>query len=278
MKKQITNFIFDRPALHMRFSGLSRLLGRAKTPAFSGWGMTSESVPPWVLPSGPDDKDFAHANELLLKGIHEETFILTQFREVPSIDRLIRELMWRHYLIFWSARYAMKATRQSENNFAECGVCDGLTSYFVANAFSSSKASKFFLYDAWEAMVEKNLLPSEKSMAGAYHHLSVENTKRNLSEFQGSLIFNQGYIPESFASAKNPESVSWLHIDLNSAKATLSALEFFFDRVLPGGVILFDDYAVAGYQDTRSAVDSYFLGKPGVFLPAPTGQGLFFKL
>jgi hypothetical protein len=262
----------------MRFSGLNRLLGRAKPPAFSGWGMTSESVPPWDAAGNSIDADFARANELLLKAIHEQKFHLTQFRDVPSIDRLLQQLMWRHYFVFWSARYAAEATKQNENHFVECGVCDGLTSYFVAKGFSTSKKSTLYLYDAWEAMVETHLMPSEKTMTGAYHHLSVENTKNNLLEFQENLIFNKGYIPKSFATAKTPAEVSWLHIDLNSANATLSALEFFFNRVLPGGVILFDDYAVAGYQDTRTSVDSFFVRKPGIFLPTPTGQGLFFKV
>ena len=89
------------------------------------------------------------------------------------------------------------------------------------------------------------------------------------------MIFNEGFIPGSFATATNPEKIMWLHIDLNSSQPTLAALEFFFDRLQKGGVVLFDDYA--GYPDTKRITDTFFKDKPGILLPLPTGQAVFFK-
>ena len=78
-----------------------------------------------------------------------------------------------------------------------------------------------------------------------------------------------------FQKAENPTQINWLHIDLNSSEATQSSLEFFFDKLVSGGVILFDDYG--GFKDTRKIVDEFFKSKNGHFTNYPTGQGNFIK-
>ncbi len=134
-----------------------------------------------------------------------------------------------------------------------------------------------FLYDAWEGMKAENLLKSESNNINNYDYLDVENTKRNLKDFSNRIVFNKGYIPDSFKTSVNPEKLSWLHIDLNSSIATKAALDYFFDKILPGGVILFDDYSHRGYEDTMKMIDNYFEGKDGILMPIPTGQAIFFK-
>ena len=93
-----------------------------------------------------------------------------------------------------------------------------------------------------------------------------------------NIFFNQGILPDTFQKSKNPSSVSWLHIDLNASIPTLKTLEFFYDKITYGGVIIFDDYAWHGMEDTKKVVDSFFLDKKGILLPLPTGQAIFYKV
>ena len=76
---------------------------------------------------------------------------------------------------------------------------------------------KCYLYDSWSTIDKKRLAKSEKWLEGSYSYLDIDNTKKNLSIFNNNLIFNKGYISESFKIASNPEIVSWLHVDLNSS-------------------------------------------------------------
>jgi len=278
LKNRLTKAIYANPDIHMRFSGLNRLLGRSIAPAFSGWGMTTESSPPWIAGQGLLDRDFAAANEELLGRLESGAFAPTQFREQPDLIGLMKQLMWRHYLVFWTARYASKANQASQSTLVECGVCDGLTAFFAGKGMAAAGDWRFHLYDAWEGMEDERLLASEKDLKGAYAYLSVENTKRNLAPFQDHLTYVKGFIPDSLVGDQHPTQVSWMHIDVNSAKATIGALEYFYDRITPGGIVLFDDYGVSGYSDTRSTVDCFFKDKQGVLLPTPTGQAIFFKL
>ena len=75
---------------------------------------------------------------------------------------------------------------------------------------------------------------------------------------------------------ESPHSIVYLHIDLNSAKPTLAALNFFYPRLVKGGVILFDDYGWREYKDTKKVVDEFFSSKPGILLKLATGQAIYY--
>jgi O-methyltransferase len=239
---------------------------------FEGWGLKTVHYPPWAdagLPGAELEERFLAAHQEMKKAVASGEVRLTQFG--AEADAAVDSLMWRHYVVFWSAALA---SRTGEKNMAECGVCDGLTAFFALRAAGATKA---YLYDAWAPMKDDALLSSEKTLAGSYAYLDVENTRRNLARFEGRTVWNKGFIPNVFTGADNPNALSWLHVDLNSAKPTLSALEFFYDRLAPGGVILVDDYAWKGYEDTRIAVRRWSADKAGTMLPLPTGQALFLK-
>lgn len=249
----------------------------ASKAGFEGWGMKSAHYPPWTdagFHGAKLEDGFMDAHARLKAAVAAGEIRLSQFGAEPAA--MIDSLLWRHYFVFWSASFAASNTSSPDKNLAECGVCDGLTIFFALSGVPD-ESSKAYLYDAWAPMKDENLLSSEKSLAGSYSYLDVENTRKNLARFGHRLVWNKGFIPDVFAGALNPERVVWLHIDLNSAKPTVQALEFFFERVEPGGIILFDDYAWEGYEDTRVAVRGWCADKKGRLLPLPTGQALFFK-
>ena len=91
------------------------------------------------------------------------------------------------------------------------------------------------------------------------------------------LMYRVGHIPESLISDEAPKSIVYMHIDLNSAKPTLSTLEFFFARLIKGGTVLFDDYGQEEYKDTKKVIDKFFSDKPGMLLKLPTSQAIYFR-
>jgi len=48
-------------------------------------------------------------------------------------------------------------------------------------------------------------------------------------------------------------------------------------KLVKGGIILFDDYGWAGYEDTKKAIDSYFSEKSGILMKLPTGQAIYYR-
>ena len=247
---------------------------------FSGWGLTSSRSPPWIgISKNKTYLGFKIIKDELLKKIESDKFYLSQFYNSPGVQdpiKYLNELDYRHYVVYYSALLAFENTQS--RNIVECGVCDGLTVFFAMNKYKEDIKFKAYLYDSWDEMLEKDLTIKENIKTGGdYNYLNIETTKKNLVDFENYTIFNKGYIPEIFRSAKNPENLSWLHIDLNSSLPTKESLEFFYPKIEKNGIILFDDYSQDGYEETREVVENFFVNKNIIFLHLMTGQAMIIK-
>lgn len=246
---------------------------------FVGWKMATGTRVPWYEGgSNTLAQAFAKCDQKLAAHIASREIVLTQFRP-ESVMVEVEQLRWRHYLVYWSATVATRIASSEKLNFVEMGVCDGLTAWFASQARQNMKSGgEFFLYDAWEEMRSDLLTASERSSSGSYAYLNIENTKKNLSLCNAdSFVFNKGYVPESFSHSRNPESLAWIHIDLNSSMPTIASLDFFWDRLLRGGLVLLDDFAWPGYEDTRIEVEKWCQDRGLDILQFPTGQALITK-
>ena len=243
-------------------------------PKFSGWGMKTEAELPW------DDE---YSGEIFLKA-NEDIKKIFEFTQIPTGPNRnnIDVLMWRHWIVSYATRHAIEFAKSKDFNFVECGVGDGLTTFFalreiVAHKKTTSQLS-MHLYDSWSAMRKEGLFESELNYVGRYGNLDINRTKRNLTEFKEGIVYHQGYIPQAFHLPPDPpNSIVYLSIDLNSAQPTLDTLHFFFPRLARGGIILFDDYGQVGYVDTRKTIDKFFSDKPGILLKLPTSQAIYYR-
>lgn len=273
-----------------RFGKLKRLriVLKSSPPRFDGWGMTSKHYMPWEENSTDElGMAFTKVNDLFKEKVKGDEFVLSQFSDSDGrIDKnycltKLNALSWRHYFVYWTAIYATRFTRFSQLNLVEAGVCDGMTASFAMSAvrdeLGSDSGFNAHLYDSWAEMRGSYLTPGEKAAENSYSFLSLQRTKANLRDFEGKCSFVQGYIPEVFVVNSGPSELSWLHIDLNSSIPTLKTLEQFVPKLLPGGVVLFDDYGHGGYRETREVADQYCSQASGLLMPLPTGQAVFFK-
>ena len=247
-------------------------------PYFVGWGMTTRTYPPWHQGKGDIfSRSFYEENEEFLAMGREGSFKFTQLSNlnVDAREEFVRGLSWRHFIVQWSVLWAARASCSSELMLVECGVCDGMTSYFAMRALHGKYSFRCSLYDAWQGMKADGLLPSEKKAIGAYSYLSIETTKKNLMMFNDNCAFIKGSIPGSLSSANVLPEVNWLHLDLNSTIPTQAALNIFWDLMPSGAVVLIDDYL--GEPETKNVCDIFFADRKCVVLPLPTGQAICFK-
>ena len=54
--------------------------------------------------------------------------------------------------------------------------------------------------------------------------------------------------------------LSLLHLDMDLYEPTLAALKAFWPRLLTGGVVLFDEYAIREWPGESEAVEEFFKG------------------
>jgi hypothetical protein len=62
--------------------------------------------------------------------------------------------------------------------------------------------------------------------------------------------------------------IALLNLDFDTYDPTLTALEHFYPLVVPGGVIVLDEYGLRGFGES-DAVDAYFQDKPVVYQQLP---------
>ena len=64
-----------------------------------------------------------------------------------------------------------------------------------------------------------------------------------------------------YAAANPGLRISLLHLDMDLYAPTLAALEAFWPRILTGGVVLFDEFAIREWPGETEAVETFFKGK-----------------
>ncbi|MBL8520465.1 MAG: class I SAM-dependent methyltransferase [Betaproteobacteria bacterium] len=187
--------------------------------------------------------------------------------ESNCVNDADRAIVWRRYILATLAHHAV----QLDGDFAECGVYAGtgiktVMDYLGGPAFPKA----FWAYDTFDYN------PVE---GHAFEGQEVGFHDKVTARFAGyaNVKLVKGLIPDTFAQAM-PERLAYLHIDLNHAAAEIAVLDHLFERVVPGGVVIFDDYEWAGVYRTQKIAEDAWLDARGYRVTAlPTGQGMVIK-
>ena len=178
-----------------------------------------------------------------------------------------QSLLWRYSVICWAAHRAMRI----EGDLVECACFKGTGARIVADYIDLNAIEKsFYLYDLFE---HDEFIPDFTS---SEHGSDLyDQVRARFAEFPGAYVI-QGKIPE-ILSEQAPEKIAYLHLDLNDATAEIAALEFFWDRITPGGSIVLDYFGWAAYIAQHVAETAWFAERGYLALELPTGQGLVIK-
>lgn len=101
---------------------------------------------------------------------------------------------------------------------------------------------------------------------------SFESVVKNFSEWHNVHLI-KGIVPESLSECK-AKVISYLHLDMNCSPPETMAFNYFWDKLVPGALILLDDYAYNGYREQKLGMDKCTAEKGLKILSLPTGQGL----
>lgn len=176
-------------------------------------------------------------------------------------------IVWRRYMLACAAFHCV----QLEGDFVECGVYTGTGIKTVMDYLGGTTFPRtYWGYDTFDY----NPVPGHKFLG--QEEGFFEKVQARFADYpQVKLI--KGFLPDSFADGA-PEKVAFLHIDLNNAAGELASLEVLFDRVVPGGMVVLDDYEWAGpYRAQKQAEDPWFARRGYRVFPLPTGQGFLIK-
>jgi O-methyltransferase len=190
-------------------------------------------------------------------------------------------IAWRLHTLVWAAQRAVSLP----GDFVECGVFKGHMAWVVTQMVDFGKLPKqFYLYDTFAGFSNKYSSADDFPDSTAFFDFAHKVYKDEaiypmvVERFRDlpNVRIVRGVVPDSFTEAV-PKRIAYLHIDLNSPAAEVAALEVLFDRVVPGGVIVFDDYGWYLYRKQKEAEDAFFAVRGYRVLELPTGQGLVVK-
>lgn len=223
---------------------------------------------------------FTVHNHQLFRG--DPAFKAAYARGVQASDGVDPKMEWRVHVALWVA----KAALGMPGDFVECGVNAGFVSSAIMQRLDWGKTEKrFFLVDTFsgpvvsqyssEEVKRGRLEMAEDAIARGAYVTDLERVRANYSEWPNVEIV-QGAVPEVLPKL-GVQNVAFLHLDMNCAYPERAALEYLWDHLSPGALVLLDDYAYAGNESLANAIDSAAVSLGSQVLSLPTGQGLIIK-
>lgn len=160
--------------------------------------------------------------------------------------------------------------KKLSGDFAEVGVYRGKSAKLICEA----KGDKpLHLFDTFEGLPE--LGPEDDNMLHQRQYAAgLDSVKTYLGSYV-NVSFYRGIFPRTAEPAKNI-SFAFVHLDVDLYRGTLECLEFFYPRMVAGGIILSHDYlTLAG---VKKAFDDFFTEKAELVIELSTNQCLVVKL
>ncbi len=141
-----------------------------------------------------------------------------------------------------------------------------------------SSERRFFLFDTFTGIPGDRLTPREREggFAGNHGDTSPEYVDDLLARWRPRYQLCPGDIFDTIGTV-DVGDLSFAHIDLNAAAPSRRALEFTYAHMIPGGIVVFDDYGFAGCEDQRLMIDAFFADLPEKPIALPTGQAWAMK-
>ncbi|MFI5181360.1 MAG: TylF/MycF/NovP-related O-methyltransferase [Thermoanaerobaculia bacterium] len=161
-----------------------------------------------------------------------------------------------------------------QGDFLECGVYQGGTARLLAELLARKGPGRsLHLFDTFTGMPPSG--PHDLHKEGDFHDTSLPRVRQCVGH--ADLVrYHPGRIPETFSGIGSIR-IAFAHVDVDLYQAVRDCCAFIFPRLVPGGVIVFDDYGYATCPGARKAVDEFFAGKTELPLVLQGGQAVVFR-
>jgi O-methyltransferase len=188
----------------------------------------------------------------------------------------VPDVRWRAHIALWAAEQGLRL----EGDFVECGVHTGLLSLVICHALQFDKLPRrFYLFDTFDGIPDEDMNDIEQHRIKTVGALDYKNVwglaKRNFAPFPNAQLV-QGRLPKSLETVV-VEKIAYLSVDLNNVKAERGVIAQLWEKVVPGAIVLIDDYAWIGCEQQQQMWDTFARAHGLSIATLPTGQGLLIK-
>ena len=155
-------------------------------------------------------------------------------------------------------------------SFAELGVYKGNSAKLM---HMLAPERSLYLFDTFEGFSKEDLKSeSHPQYSKLFKDTSLDYVKQFVGEAE-SIFYIEGHFPASTTQVDSDEKFSFVHLDCDLYDPIKAGLEYFYPRVVPGGMIVIHDYASGYWPGVKKAVDKFFSGKPESLIYIPDKSG-----
>jgi O-methyltransferase len=200
---------------------------------------------------------------------------LTHAIKNGMVSKKIKKLRHRYpdksrFYIFWLQNERLKSDK-IPGAFAEVGVYRG-DSATILHELDPER--ELYLFDTFTGFPASDL-ETETGEAATYttDHFADVDVENMLKRFDGKdkIHIHAGYFPDTTKGLKG-ERFALVNLDADLYKPTTVALEFFYPRLNPGGVIFIHDYNYK-WEGIVAAVNGFVEKIPESLIVAPDIDG-----
>ena len=205
--------------------------------------------------------------------------LFSPWEGLPEFQRFY-EAIRKHTLVSpercWILLGFMRQALALPGDFAEFGVFRGGTALLAAKVLAEARDSRsLHLFDSFAGMPETTA--GEAFGKGDFDDTSEAAVRALVATAGAQVEIHAGYIPDTFQGLDLPR-LAFAHVDVDLYQSVLDCVEFVYPRLVPGGILIFDDYGFPSCARAREAADRSFAQRREKPIYLPTGQAVVIKL
>ncbi|MBX2944893.1 MAG: class I SAM-dependent methyltransferase [Cyclobacteriaceae bacterium] len=167
----------------------------------------------------------------------------------------------------------LNRTNSLKGDIVECGVGWGNSLVCITISHQVIQSTKkIWAFDSFSGLPEPSkedepMRPEVKIEKGdlAYTEAYVKARLKKASvpaELISDIEFIPGYFDKTLTQFPADRKVAFLHLDVDLYDSYITTLEFFYSRLVPGGIIALDEYNDKKWVGCTKAVDHFLTDKP----------------
>lgn len=156
-----------------------------------------------------------------------------------------------------------------KGDFAEVGVFRGGSARLIAEVKGKKK---LHLFDTFEGLPAADEI--DKYVESYTMQALLAQVKNQLRQFSG-VSYYKGLFNQTSKKIRN-KKFAFVHLDVDLFSSTKACLEFFYPRMIKGGILLTHDYPFM--PGVKKAFDDFFKDKKECVIKMVGNQGLVVKL
>lgn len=162
-----------------------------------------------------------------------------------------------------------KSALKIAGDFAEVGVFRGGSARLIAEV---KKEKRLYLFDTFEGLPSTEAI--DRYVESDAMCSLLNDVQDRLKKFP-RIYFYKGLFQQTSLKNKS-KKFAFVHLDVDLFSSTMACLEFFYSRMIKGGVILTHDYPFM--PGVKKAFDDFFRDKKECVIKMAGNQGLVVKL